>query len=350
MFYLAMLNMLWLILPGPVSFWRRVRDMLLANVLIGLVYAPWAPSFLHQALRAKADFWIQRPSGSDLAYVLTLLTGIKGQYPAQMLYGLPLLGRDPLATVQALTLCVVGVCLALQFLHLPQRRSRNVLALAAYGIVPVIVVFVLSQLGRPLFLDRVFIASSPVFALILAAPMARWRRLTPPARWGAGLVICGMAYWAVLSVYGFWQNEHREDWRGMYRYVSTLDSHGLDPHGLDPHGQLIVFVANEGQFLFEYYAKQNARSVDRRDLVGLPIGVFDSEVPHTLARVLHDSDLDRLKEALASGRYRSVVYVRAHTWYTDPAGRVQRYLDERFGPPREHVFWPDMLFVDEYGY
>ena len=340
LFYLAMLNGLWLILPGPVSLKQRLRDILLADVLIGLVYAPWAPSFLHQLMRAKADFWIQRPTTSDLMYVLTLVAGIKGQYPAHLFNGLPMLGQDSQLSVQVLALCVVGGCLLLQFFNWRQRRSREVLALAAYAVPPILAVFVLSQYGHPLFLDRVFIASAPIFALILAAPVAQRRRLPRPARWVGGLVLCGMAYWTVLSVAGFWHYEHREDWRGMHQYVSTLDR----------RGELIVFVANEGQFLFEYYAKQNGQSVDRQDMVGLPIGVFDSDVPHTMARVLRDSDLDPLHKALASGRYQSVIYVRSHTWYTDPGQRVQAYLQQHFGPPREQAFWPDMLYVDEYGY
>jgi len=334
--YLVSFDLLWLVFPGKLPLQKRIADVLAANVCIAVLYAPWLGGLWAQLHRVSGEFWAAKPVARDLAETFTLLAGVKSSYPAPLLYKVWFLGRWSMETVRAVTLGIGVLSLLAALWRMRDRRSTRLLALTAYAVLPVLVVYVISRLPhtQSLFLDKVFIASSPILALVYASPLAwlvgRWQ--VP-----AAVVMAGLLCWMGLSIEGFWQNEHQENWRGVYQYVSRLP----------PQPRLILFVANEGEILLDYYAQQAGQPVFPGDKIGLPQGFFDVPIPRTTLRVFQDQDLGPLRKALASGRYTQVVYVRAHDWYSDPGHRVSDYLQWVLGPPREREFAP-VVFVDEY--
>jgi uncharacterized membrane protein len=334
--YVGMLDLLWLVLPAGeaaerVPLKRRLLDLLLANAAIGLLYLPWVPGLLGQLSRVHGDFWAGRPDVGALFDEFALLTGVKNHYPTWMFYHVPWLNRCTSEAVVFVTLAIPGLFIVWECLRPRGKRTAALLALVAYAGAPVVFVWLLSRYGaRSMFIDRVFIASCPISALVLAAPFARPARSRRQiaGRIAAALLVLFLGFWMTLSVAGWWEQEHREDWRAVYEYVSQLPR----------DGRLILFVANEGEIVFDYYAQQRGQVLRKEETLGLPEGFFELDPPRTSRRVLKDSDLDRLKAAVNSGRYTRIVYVKAHDWYSDPDSRVGVYLYQHCALTKVQMF------------
>jgi hypothetical protein len=110
--------------------------------------------------------------------------------------------------------------------------------------------------------------------------------------------------------------ERKEDWRGAYAVVRELPP--------SPR-RLILFVANEGELPFAYYASRDpARPAERRS--GAPAGFFDLDPPKTIRRVTSDADLDGLRTTLESGAFDEIVLVLSHDAFADPHGLTETLL------------------------
>lgn len=370
MLYVGMLSVLWLILPSrekpreephanqrspdkrldydsiPIAtrikrgLKQRLGDLLLANGIIALLYLPWLPGLLGQMKRVRGDFWKSPPDGFEFYDELTLLAGVKNHYPTFLFYHLPKVNQYTAETVVGITLGIAALFLLWEIVRPRGKRTGELLALTLFAVAPVGVVWLLSVYGpRPMFIDRIFIASSPIFALIFAAPFARVTAsgIALAGKACASLLVGVVALFMVLSVNGWWHEEHREDWRSVYQYVSALPR----------DGQLIVFCANEGEIVFDYYAKQRGNLFRPDEKLGLPEGFFELDPPRTSRKVAADSDIDRLRQAVESGRYKRIVYVKAHDWFSDPGNRVGGYLDNHFDLVKEQMF-TEGVYVYEY--
>ena len=339
MLYVGMLNVLWLILPAregaKLGLKQRLLDLILADAMIGLLYLPWLPGLLGQLHRVHGDFWASPPTPFQLFDEFALLAGVKNHYPTWMFYRVPVLYQYTAETVIGITVGVAAIFLLREVIKPIAKRSGDLLALTTYAVAPVIAVWLISRHARPLFIDRIFIASCPIFPLIFAAPFARVGA-SRASKIFAGCLVGLLAYWMALSVTGYWHEEHREDWRSAYDYVA----------GLPRQGRLIVFCANEGEICFDYYANQHGNPVRPGETLGMPEGFFELDPPRTSRRVLSDSNLDRLKAAVNSGRYTRIVYVRCHDGYSDPGGRVIAYLESRCHLIVEHSLAEGVLVYE----
>jgi hypothetical protein len=124
-----------------------------------------------------------------------------------------------------------------------------------------------------------------------------------------------------------------------------------------------VFVANEGELPFMYYAERAAptppvQSADprtgepvllrpptfgpdtHRDVrrTGLPAGFFDLDPPKTIRRVTGNSDLTPLVTATANRTHNEVVLVLSHETFADPEGLSEAYLRKNWRPVEERAF------------
>ena len=97
--------------------------------------------------------------------------------------------------------------------------------------------------------------------------------------------------------------------------------------GLPRERRLLVFVANEGQLMYRYYARRAGVRRPRQTLTGCPQGFFDLDPPRPIRRVLHDTDVVRLRRVLAEGDFERVLLVLSHDWFADPGRRVEALLD-----------------------
>ena len=331
-FYILALDAAWLLWPSgsPLKFGRRILELAGANALAGLLYLPWVPSLMGQMRWIKGNFWASAPWGWDLVEVGEFAAGVKYRYTTMLLQRvMPGLSED-LAhkSVKSAVLLLILALLVWGFVGLRRRAWwRQILALTTYAVLPLLVVFAYSHLRQPMFMDRIFVASSAILPLLLAAPVACLgnRRQGLVCALLLGIFITA----SLLSVRGMWRHDHKEDWRGASSYILNLA----------PQPRLVVFVGNEGELLFSYYADRQGGIPAGLAKTGVPASFFDRQPPQTIQRVRADADLDPLRKQVASGRYGEIVLVLGHDYFSDPENRVRTYLDQALGVAEEMEFW-----------
>jgi hypothetical protein len=199
------------------------------------------------------------------------------------------------------------------------ERGRN-MSLLLYCLLPILVVFVLSQKILPLYLDRVFTASSVVVPIVFAFPLALQRG--PRGRIVYGLLGLVLAATTALSAVGFLRYREarekiNEDWRGATSRLLRIPE----------ANRLIVFVPPGGEILFDYYARRSPAIDPRIARIGLPTTFYD-QFPPPKARLVDAREINRLKLALGSNNYSEIDLVLAHE--VDPQGLLLDYLDRDF--------------------
>lgn len=321
-FYLFALDVMWLIYPSERSWTQRLKELLLANILAALLYLPWALSLFAQVAAVSGNlWWVPRPS------FWTLVGTLRDLGSFEMPYLFAVASRlSPLSATMT-WVCVVGavevLCLALLaggLWGVPKaERGRN-MSLLLYCLLPILVVFVLSQKILPLYLDRVFTASSVVVPIVFAFPLALERG--PRGRIVYGFLGLVLAATTALSAVGFLRYREarekiNEDWRGATSRLLRI------PEG----NRLIVFVPPGGEILFDYYARRSPAIDPRIARIGLPTTFYD-QFPPPKARLVDAREINRLKLALGSNNYSEIDLVLAHD--VDPQGLLLDYLDRDF--------------------
>ncbi len=322
-FYLLALNVTWLIYPSERGWVQRLKELSLADILAGVLFLPWASSLLTQIATVGGHlWWVPRPTVSTLFGTLSVIAGFDMEY----LSWLP--GRLLPLSAQAAWVCVVGgtgfLCAALLaggLWRVPKAdRSKNV-SLLLYCLLPILVVFVLSQKVQPLYIERVFTASSVVVPIVFAYPLALQRGRKGRMLYGFLGIILAAA--TALSAFGFLRYQEKENWRDATTKLL----------GIPEANRLIVFVPPAGEILFNYYSQRSpvmGRGVTK---IGLPASF---RIPAPPARITGAGDIDRLKLAVESRKYSEIDLVLAHE--ADPQGLVLDYLDQVFIRQEEQRF------------
>ena len=313
LFYFAALNVIWLILPSATPLWRRLLDLLLADLLVGAIYAPWVPVLIQQNAWANRNFWADKPRWHELSWVLGQIVAAR-PFPFKdwlnEFYHSQFWDAEIVSiAVFWIATIVIGIGAGVQ------RFGRVVAALSFYAFVPILGVFLKSRYGTPIFMGRIFIASATVIPLLLAIPLAadlnRWVKAQ------VGLLLTVLLFVAGASAYLYSTGEPHEDWRGVYKYVAAQPREGT----------LLVFVANEGQLPFDFYALKDHTQSIKFARTGCPQGFIELDPPQTVRRVLSDDDITPLKTAVSSGQYRQIILIYAHEWFSDPNRLAESYLN-----------------------
>lgn len=340
-FYLPAVWLAWLIAPGERLLRKRVIDAAITGALVLLLYAPWMPVLREQMTVVKGQFWASRPDAETLVVATSSLAGVDA-------YSMPSIAASTAGLSISAEVVAVAVALGVGLVVLVAAfRSRMGVALTIAGVLPVILVFIYSQVAQPVFGERVLIASSAVLPILFAIAVDRTigsanaasaqtcRRATVfiASVLGAVLFVCTLV--SIVTLLG---TATKEDWRGAQRFVASL---------APTDRRLIVFVANEGELAFSYYASRDpTRKPDTR--TGTPAGFFDADPPVVLRRVQSESDLNGLSSAMASGRWDQIVLIQSHEWYSDPkrltearlAQAWQRVQDRDFRLIKVQVYEP----------
>jgi uncharacterized membrane protein len=313
MFCLVGLNAAWLLWPGDRSLQQRFIDLMLANAAIALLYLPWVPTLLQQMKWMTGSFWAARPGAFDLGVTTAAISGVDVYAPPGFAW--EVLGMSLSAGQVGLFCgaCVAGLLIG-SIATADAAQRRTAMALAAFALLPVVLVFIYSQVRQPIFMERVFIASSAVIPILLALPLDRGRAMG--LRVVAGIPIVALMLLSLVSTTAFVTSERKEDWRGAYAVVAALPASDR---------RLIVFNANEGELPFAFYAAHDStRRAEPR--TGTPGGFFDLDPPKTIRRVMADGDLASLREKMESGRWDEIVLILSHDAFSDPAGRTEAEL------------------------
>ena len=317
LFYLLALNIMWLIYPSERSSTRRIREVLLANACIGLLYLVWAVNLLAQVTTVAGNlYWVPRPTLRTVAGTLRDTAGFD-------VYGLGLLAKKLLPlpphlledAVRVVLLALCGVLLAGGLWRISNTERRKNLCFLVYCLLPIFSVFILS-LKMPLYIDRVFVASSTVAPIILAFPLAAQKSRRGKFLYAAlGLLLAGVSTFSSL---GFVRAEERlaksnEDWRGVIATLLTIPE----------TNRLVVFVPPAGEIFFDYYSRNFPATDTRVGRTGLQED-FHDRFPPPKSRIINENDVDHLRSLIESGKYSEIDLVLTHD--VDPSGLIVNYL------------------------
>jgi len=298
LFYLPGLGLLWLLYPSPRTLSARIKDGLIVGLLVLPLYLPWLSHLQGQVRRIQMGWWVATPRPQDLLETLSILLGFdvynlqqifRSQFHTPRLFGFWTWAPAVLAVF---LLCMWGGLLVAR----PADR-RKVLALVAYCLTPVLLVFGISHISNSIYLNRAFLGSCVLLPIVLCAPVAFQagrRRMLFQA------IVCLILVGTALSAFGYLRRERREDWRGVTLYLLQLPE----------KERLAVIVPDVGQILVDYYAKGMFKSYPPIEMTGLLTNYIPPD-PNLEARSLERLDQGGdmsalLAQAMASGKYKEI--------------------------------------------
>lgn len=310
--YVACMGMAWLILPGVVALRRRLIDLGVVGIVVVIAFVPWLPTARLQMQALHGHFWVSRPDGWMLLETVSALSGV-------------LRGSLGIA-VHWLFAGVVIVLFGVGATGLSKRVWRwGVLACGMLIAGPVMAVFVLSRISQPVFIDRIFLAATLFIPMLLGFPLANG--FPKLVRVVAAMVMLMFAAFSVVALPSQYLGEHPEPWR---------EACAVLPAGFS-NDRLVIFVANEGEMLFDYY-RMGGRYGGVDGVTGAPADFFAPGVPRTLQRVVDEADVDGLRLVLSRHLPREVYLVEAHTPWADPELRVRGLLMREFELADDRAF------------
>lgn len=238
----APLNVLLLIpdlLLLVIRFWRQWQVLRTAGIGLLLGGAAWLPFALSLA-QATPDFmrgWVVQVPPPSLLDGITLplkkftasgmqVTSLSRFMPFHKIY----LG---------MLVCLIAIAL------LSRRRFSKLLWCAAWGLLPIVIVFVVSHFSSSLWLDRYILFTAPYVLMLLAAGFLRvWQQ----QRVIAGVVALIYAISVSSALVHYYRVQDRDDWRGVAMAITVQ----AQP------GDAIVLVRDFLQYPLAYYYQGSA--------------------------------------------------------------------------------------------
>ncbi|NEP88164.1 MAG: hypothetical protein F6K18_15735 [Okeania sp. SIO2C2] len=236
------LNLL-LLLPDIVLFgWKfRKQKRVLLSFITGLIViiVLWSPLIIDLAIRSARFMGGFRgtvdPSvenvKSNLKSVPTIINVLlqPGRFTAWS-FGRP----NSTAIFWFYNLYSVMVASLIGLAFFEKRNSHKLGWAAAWGFLPLIPIFLVSQISRSLWVDRYLLFTAPYLFILLAAGfMGVWRRWRIPA------VAIALIYFVAIGggLKRYYTVKDREDWRGLVQLIQTNEQ----------SGDVIVWKANQSR-------------------------------------------------------------------------------------------------------
>ena len=276
-----------------------LRNWLLAQLGVFVLWSPWLPGFISQARGVYAEFWIPEPA-------IGTVVGTFGAFLSDFLPGSP---PWPGIFWAGFALLVVLGSVALR-----KRPAVGGLLLAL--IATPFAGELLVSLERPIFYDRTLIWASIPLYLLLAAGLGRLRHRPCVV---AGLALLVMANG--LSLNQYYVHFEKEQWQEAAAYVARQAT----------AGDLLLFNATWVQLPFDFYYREGNRPLPEH---GAPVDLFDRGI---LEPKMTRADLPRL-HGLINGR-RRVWLVYSHDWYTDPERLIPAALRQHLHLLEQRQFY-----------
>jgi len=267
---------------------RFLRNWLLAQVGVFLLWSPWLAAFVVQSMGVYREFWIPSPTWQ------TVVDAVKTFLSAFL---------PPRIRWPQVVWWLYAVLALLGLVHFRRRPARVVL-LFVLILTPFVGEWLVS-LRRPIFYDRTLIWTSLPLYLLLAAGMRQLRYR--PYVLAALLMVLTVNG---LSLREYYAHFEKEQWDDAAAFVAER----VEPD------DLILFNATWVQIPFDFYFRFHNRPVAEH---GVPVDLFDRGI---LEPKMGERDLPRLR-ALIRGHER-VWLVYSHDWYTDPQGLIPPALEE----------------------
>jgi len=122
-------------------------SFLYSVAIILVLYSPWIPILYDQTKRVSASFWVNKPVFHDL-------TDLYITFIAK--------GSDTLVSM-------IVLLSSLTLLVIRGYKNKKDILLYFWLIIPAVLTFVISQLGRPIFFDRYLTECAPAVSILLAS-------------------------------------------------------------------------------------------------------------------------------------------------------------------------------------
>lgn len=200
----------------------RIRDWLVSQAAIFLLYAPWLPSLWRQTQQVTETFWLPPPS----------FQSVLGAFVDFHSYNFPLL---PLSVLY-LTIIFIWAYIV------PgggwQRRLATI-----WLFVPLVISLLLS-LRQPIFLSRNLIAASLGYYLLIVGTVRRFES----ARVTAALILPLVVMNLISVGHNTWKEE-KPDWRALATHVAATAENTRDG--------LVVFAPGYAELPFAYYFRHH---------------------------------------------------------------------------------------------
>jgi hypothetical protein len=279
------LGMLWLRRHSDYLHLPSIRNWLLAQGGILLLWSPWLAAFVSQSLGVYREFWIPPPA---LHTVLSAFAALLSDFLPHRFW------------IMWAAFGLLILCGASYF-----RLRPAYLALLLVLVVTPFAGELLVSLVRPIFYDRTLIWASLPLYLLLAAGIRRLR--TWP--W-MPVALLTVAAANGISLREYYVNFEKEQWDDAAAFVAQRVE----------ANDVILFNATWVQLPFDFYFRSCHKQVTEH---GVPVDLFDRGV---LEPKMTEDDLPRLR-ALIQGHDR-VWLVYSHNWYTDPVGLIPAALEK----------------------
>jgi hypothetical protein len=223
---------------------RQVALFALAHVPVALGFLPWVPVLARQAAERSGQFWIGVPDLSSVHYVLW---GFSGGVP-DVVPG-TLAGTAGSVAVRLGYLLAAGA-IAWPLLHDAGRRPEAAtgpcgparvavaVCLAAVGL-PLALVFAVSHLAVPLFVDRYFLVFAPFWWMLWALALEAL-----PSRGIRALAVAGLVALTAPMTADQLGRPHKEQWREA---IAFMDAQALPADCIvDTGGSMVLEVYGVG--------------------------------------------------------------------------------------------------------
>jgi mannosyltransferase len=263
----------------------RLRDWLLAQGAIVLIWALWLPSYVVQVRRVDADFWIPAPT---LRSVVGAAATMLGYFDSPQWMGLWL------AAVVALLLGVVALA------HRPA-----LLALVALLVVVPFAAELLVSLRRPIFYPRTLIWTSVPLFVLAAAGLGRARTIAIPSAAAIGVLVAAN----LVSLQAYYDTFTKEQWREAAAYVAAHVG----------ENDTLLFHAPYVQVPFDYYFSRASSSLANHQ-------VAEHGVPRAETDKMTEADVPALRALVEDAECVWLIY--SHEQGGDPTQIVPRVLGE----------------------
>ncbi|NPV76885.1 MAG: phospholipid carrier-dependent glycosyltransferase [Anaerolineae bacterium] len=186
--------------------WKDAGKVLLADLVIGLLAAPWLVMVPGQIAKIQGAFWTPRPGLVELVQA-----------------GILFVGTLPLPGIWLIIITVLSLQ-AIVFVLIETWKNRSnegVRLLTAMTIIPPALLFVASYLMRPVFVPRGFLVSSLAFLGLAGAAVGKKR-----AGGFVLLFLFGLAAVISLPYQIFYQEFPRSPFREAANYLAEQTSLG----------------------------------------------------------------------------------------------------------------------------
>ena len=208
--------------------WRLLGRLMAAQALIGLLALPWLILLPGQIAKIQTAFWTPRPGVVEIIQALIMFCA-----------ALPLPG----------IWLIIGAILSLQITVMViieglrrSNRDSGLSLLAAFAILPPVLLFVVSYIMRPVFVPRAFIFSSLAFYAIAGGLVVKKWPKGPGVLIGAGFILAA----CVALPYQYTFNEFP---RSPFEQASTYLTKKIQP------GDVVIHDNKLSYFPFLYFER-----------------------------------------------------------------------------------------------